>query len=186
MHPWILMDIAMISLSCCDLACRCIARRKPFWVSTDSWNKTRLLRFTYPETNITPEKIVSQKERIVFQPSIFGCENVCFREGKTARYPKSAIKTWLKINVHSYQKITRDFNGFHKFVQKKTHGLLKEQKNISSQSIHKKKKQPPKIHGLIHPEASKSRNQGNTSTNHQGLGCHPWSNVAKLAGQKWI
>ena len=31
--------------------------------------------------NIAPENGPSQKERIVFQASIFGCENVSFREG---------------------------------------------------------------------------------------------------------
>ena len=36
---------------------------------------------TLPETNIAPEKMVSQKERIVFQPSTFGCELLVFGEG---------------------------------------------------------------------------------------------------------
>ena len=33
--------------------------------------------YTLPKTNTAPEKMVSQKERIVFQLSIFS-ENVCF------------------------------------------------------------------------------------------------------------
>ena len=35
---------------------------------------------TLPETNVAPESRPSQKERIVFQPSIFRCD-VSFREG---------------------------------------------------------------------------------------------------------
>ena len=35
--------------------------------------KMKITLITLPETNIAPEKMVSQKERIVFQPSIFGC-----------------------------------------------------------------------------------------------------------------
>ena len=38
-------------------------------------------RFTFPKTNIAPENWPCQKERIVFQPSIFRGENVSFREG---------------------------------------------------------------------------------------------------------
>ena len=37
---------------------------------------------TLPETNIAPTRKLTQKETIVFQPSIFRCENVSFREGK--------------------------------------------------------------------------------------------------------
>ena len=33
----------------------------------------KITLITLPESNIAPEKMVSQKERIVFQPSIFGC-----------------------------------------------------------------------------------------------------------------
>ena len=38
-------------------------------------------RSTLPKTNIGPENRPSQKETIVFQPSIFRGENVSFRVG---------------------------------------------------------------------------------------------------------
>ncbi len=48
-----------------------------------------------PETNIIPEKMVSQKVRIVFQLSIFRCENVSFREGIPQNFPIDFRKSSL-------------------------------------------------------------------------------------------
>ena len=57
----------------------------------DSWNPIAFFKkcdsvlqqktSTLPKTNIAPEKLPSQKERIVFQPSIFRCELLVFWEG---------------------------------------------------------------------------------------------------------
>ena len=46
-----------------------------------------ILVFTLPKTNsLAPEKLPSQKETIVFQPSIFRCY-VSFREGNHTSFP---------------------------------------------------------------------------------------------------
>ena len=96
--------------------------------------------------------------------------------GKTARYQKSAIKTWLKINVHSYQKITRHFNGFHNICPTKNSWLIKRTEKWWKISLLKtsiSKKTAPENSRIKSPGDAIARNQGNTSTNHQGLGCHP-------------
>ena len=52
-----------------------------------------VLVFTLPKTNsLAPEKLPSQKETIVFQPSIFRCY-VSFREGNHTSFPWS--RTWI-------------------------------------------------------------------------------------------
>ena len=43
--------------------------------------KSRIKTHTLPETNSSPLKIGHPKRKLVFQPSIFRCENVSFREG---------------------------------------------------------------------------------------------------------
>ena len=43
--------------------------------------KLGLVSYTLPETNIAPANRASQKETIVFQPSIFQVPTVSFREG---------------------------------------------------------------------------------------------------------
>ena len=48
-------------------------------VSIGCWAKSLL---TLPKTNIAPENRPSQKETVVFQPSIFRCEHVSFQGGK--------------------------------------------------------------------------------------------------------
>ena len=96
--------------------------------------------------------------------------------GKTARYQKSAIKTWLKINVHSYQKITRHFNGFHNICPTKNSWLIKRTEKLWKISLLKtsiSKTTAPENSRIKSPGDAIARNQGNTSTNHQGLGCHP-------------
>ena len=47
---------------------------------------------TLPETNTLHLKIGHPKRKLVFQPSIFRCENVSFREGKTPSSGKSSYK----------------------------------------------------------------------------------------------
>ncbi len=42
--------------------------------------------YTLPETNSSPLKIGLPNRKVVFQPSIFRCENVSFREGTTYQW----------------------------------------------------------------------------------------------------
>ena len=59
---------------------RCFSRHRLVFFGA----KKSIELYTLPETNIAPENGPSQKETIVFQPSIFRCENVSFRECRLA------------------------------------------------------------------------------------------------------
>ena len=62
---------------------------------------------TLPKTNTAPEKLPSQKERIVFQPSIFRCKlAVSFRGKKKQKSFFNHFPIWtfdiaLRIQTHS-------------------------------------------------------------------------------------
>ena len=64
---------------------------------------------TLPKTNIAPENSKIPKRKLVFQPSIFRCENVSFREGNLFKMKDSSqlffvaretIVFWKKPGCH--------------------------------------------------------------------------------------
>ncbi len=63
---------------------------------------------TLPKTNSSPLKIGHPKRKLVFQPSIFRCENVSFREGSGVRYPSHLVKRfWKKWSLSEYSHISK-------------------------------------------------------------------------------
>ena len=64
------------------------------WLSYQTWwisiamsiyRKINVHKCTLPKTNSSPLKIGHPKRKFIFQPLIFRCENVSFREGKISR-----------------------------------------------------------------------------------------------------
>ena len=49
-----------------------------------------------PETNITPARKPSQKERIIFQPPFLQVQAVGFRNGGSNRLNFAALLVWLE------------------------------------------------------------------------------------------
>ena len=59
-----------------------VVQKYPLWI-----NKLHSKYHTLPETDQNPENMPSQKETIVFQPSIFRCENLSFSEDNLQTFP---------------------------------------------------------------------------------------------------
>ena len=79
----------------------------------------QFIQLTLPETNVAPENRPSQR-KLVFQPSIFRCENVSFREGTSlATYCVDVLyPTYHGSTGGSFQMFPEPIGGgFFRFAQ---------------------------------------------------------------------